>query len=228
MKGPKRKQVQILLCLLCFTLLLFLLHPAFGSERAVDAARTLRDRGMNPLMVTGIISMVPIFELRGGIPIGIAAFKQNPFLVYLFAVVFNIIPVLPILLFLNPLKRLLENLPVFRGFFRFLSMRAEKNRVLVERYEEFGLMLFVAVPLPVTGAWTGSLVAVLMGLKIGKSFLFISAGVLVAGVIVTLLTVLGRLGIMIAAALLLTFAAVYVANIIKSKAKGEINTAHNS
>jgi len=228
MKGLKREERRTLPYILCVVLFLLLVHPAFGSEQAVDTARTLRDRGIAPLMVTGIISMVPIFELRGGIPIGIAVFKKNPLLVYLIAVVFNIIPVLPILLFLNPLRRLVENFPVFRGLFRFLSLRAEKNRALVERYEEFGLMLFVAVPLPVTGAWTGSLVAVLMGLKIGKSLLFISGGVLVAGVIVTLLSVLGRLGIMIAAALLLTFTAVYVVNILRSRVKGKKLPSHDT
>jgi uncharacterized membrane protein len=228
MNDPKRKKGRTLLYILCVIFSLLLVHYALGSERAVEVARTLRDRGIGPLMATGIISMVPIFELRGGIPIGIALFKENPFLVYLISVVCNIIPVLPILLFLNPLRKLLENLPLFRGLFRFLTLRAEKNRALIERYEEFGLMLFVAVPLPVTGAWTGSLVAVLMGLKILKSFLFISAGVLVAGLIVTILTVLGRLGIILAAALLLIFAAVYVINILISNAKGEKNPSHDS
>ncbi|MBA7644440.1 hypothetical protein ES703_52184 [subsurface metagenome] len=80
-------------------------------------------------------------------------------------------------------------------------------------------MLFVAIPLPVTGAWTGSLVAVFMGLKIVKSFLFIAGGVLIAGVIVTLLTILGKAGIAAAAVILLTFSAVYVINIIKERRK---------
>jgi uncharacterized membrane protein len=197
-----------------------LLSPAFCSEKAIDTARSLEKRGVNPLLVTGLISMLPIFELRGGIPIGIALLKQHPALVYMVSVVFNVIPIFPILLFLNPLRRLLEKLPIFYGFFRFLSRRAEKNRALVERYEEIGLMFFVAIPLPVTGAWTGSLVAVLMGLKIGKSFLFILGGVLIAGIIVTFLTLLETLGIIIAAALLSIFALVYILKLLQAKRRG--------
>ena len=78
-------------------------------------------------------------------------------------------------------------------------------------------MLFVAIPLPVTGAWTGSLVAVVMGLNVVKSFLFISLGVLIAGVVVTLLTVLGTTGIILAVAILLTFIIVYTVNIIRKR-----------
>jgi uncharacterized membrane protein len=213
----KKKALLIILSLIASWTLL---SPAFCSEKAADTARSLEERGVNPLLVTGLISMLPIFELRGGIPIGIALLKQHPALVYLVAVVFNVIPILPILLFLNPLRRLLEKLPVFNSFFRFLSRRAEKNRALVERYEELGLMFFVAIPLPVTGAWTGSLVAVLMGLKIGKSFLFILGGVLIAGIIVTLLTLLETLGILLAAALLSIFALVYILKLLQARRKG--------
>lgn len=210
----KKKALLIILLLIASWALL---SPAFCSEKAFDTARSLEKRGVNPLLVTGLISMLPIFELRGGIPIGIALLKQHPALVYLVAVVFNVIPIFPILLFLNPLRKLLEKLPIFCGFFRFLSRRAEKNRALVERYEEIGLMFFVAIPLPVTGAWTGSLVAVLMGLKIGKSFLFILGGVLIAGIIVTFLTLLETLGIILAAALLSIFALLYILKLLQAK-----------
>jgi uncharacterized membrane protein len=207
-----------------FILLLVLLIPASAlpetaGDRAADTAHTLEERGFSPLLITGLISMVPIFELRGGIPVGIAALKQNPFLVYIIAVIFNLIPVIPVLLFLNPIKKLLENVPVFRGFFNFLTAKAEKNKMIVEKYEEFGLMLFVAIPLPVTGAWTGSLIAVVMGLKVMKSFLFISLGVIIAGIIVTLLTLLGTTGIVLAALIIAGFASFYVANILLERKK---------
>ena len=129
-------------------------------------------------------------------------------------------PIFPVLLFLNPVKRIFEKLPVFRGFFQFLSKKAERNKKLIEKYEELGLMLFVAIPLPVTGAWTGSLVAVLMGLKTVKSFLFITAGVFIAGIIVTLLTVLGKTGAALAAVLLLSFITLYIVNLLKERKKG--------
>jgi uncharacterized membrane protein len=198
-------------------ILLFVAVLAYSSERADDYARSMRERGLSPLFITGLISMLPIFELRGGIPVGIAVLHQNPFLIYPIAVVFNLIPVFPLLLFLNPIKRALERLPFFKRVFGFLTRRVERNRGLVEKYEELGLLLFVAVPLPITGAWTGSLIAVIMGLKREKSFLFISLGVIAAGVIVTMLAMLGVLGIALACAMLIIAIIVYTIKIIKSR-----------
>ena len=80
-------------------------------------------------------------------------------------------------------------------------------------------MLFVAIPLPVTGAWTGSLIAVAMGLKVMKSFLFISLGVIIAGIIVTLLTMLGTTGIVLAAVIIAGFVSFYVVKIILERKK---------
>ncbi len=217
MKLPPLFKKRIILLYFLSILLFSSALPTGAGEKAADAAHILKEKGISPLLVTGLISMVPIFELRGGIPVGIVVLKQNLFLVYLYAVLFNLIPVFPVLLLLNPVKRLLEKLPVFSRFFGFLTAKAEKNKKLIEKYEEFGLMLFVAIPLPVTGAWTGSLVAVVMGLNVVKSFLFISLGVLIAGVVVTLLTVLGTTGIILAVAILLAFIIVYTVNIIRKR-----------
>jgi uncharacterized membrane protein len=187
------------------------------SGRASRAAEVLRSRGIPPLLITGLIAMVPIFELRGAIPVGVALFKLDTFAVFAVAVLFNIIPVLPILLFLSPIRRFLERKGFLRGFFGYVEKRAEKNRSLVESYEELGLALFVAVPLPATGAWTGALIAVILGLKTLKSFLFVALGVLGAGVVVTLFTVLGRIGIVAASALLLGAIAVYVLKLMRAR-----------
>ncbi len=183
---------------------------SYGAESAEEYALGLTQRGMAPLLVTGLTSVLPIFELRGGIPVGILLFKLHPAAVYAACVLFNLVPVLPILFLLLPLKRALERIPLFRRFFDLLLRRVERNRRLIERYEEFGLLLFVAVPLPVTGAWTGSLIAVILGLKTAKSFLFIALGVLTAGVIVTVITLLGAIGVCIAAALLLAAVGIWI------------------
>ena len=201
MKLPSLFKKRIILLYFLSILLFSSVLPAGADEKAADAAHILKEKGISPLLVTGLISMVPIFELRGGIPVGIGVLKQNLFLVYLYAVLFNLIPVFPVLLLLNPVKRLLEKLPVFSRFFGFLTAKAEKNKKLIEKYEEFGLMLFVAIPL----------------LNVVKSFLFISLGVLIAGVVVTLLTVLGTTGIILAVAILLTFIIVYTVNIIRKR-----------
>jgi uncharacterized membrane protein len=202
-------------------LALFLLPAVLlGAADAGHFADGLRERGIPPLLVAGLISMIPIFELRGGIPVGIALFKLHPIAVYFTCVVFNLIPVLPILLLLSPIRRLLEKWPPFRGLFRFLRRKAERNQRIVERYEEMGLALFVGVPLPITGAWTGSLVAEILGLRVIKSFLFIAVGVGLAGIIVTMLTMLGKYGIIGALIILFTFGIVYIARIRKDRASG--------
>lgn len=214
-------RVKRRLFILVALLLLVQATPLFGAESAADYALSLKQRGVAPLLVTGLISMLPIFELRGGIPVGIAVMGQHPALVYPAAVLFNLIPVLPLLLFLNPLKRALERIPVFRKFFTLLVSRVDRNRWLIQRYEELGLLLFVAVPLPITGAWTGSFIATVMGLRVGTSFLFISLGVVCAGIIVTTITLLGRIGIVIASALLISAIAVWVVRFFKKKRETE-------
>ncbi|MFW6138434.1 MAG: COG2426 family protein [Spirochaetota bacterium] len=198
--------------------------PVLSADeiRAKQVARDLEQKGVSPILATGLISMLPIFELRGSIPVGIAVFKQPPLQVYTTAVVFNLIPVLPILLLLNPVRKVLGKTRLFRGVFHFLDRKAHQNKKLVEKYQEYGLMLFVSIPLPVTGAWTGSLVAVLMGLNPAKSFLFISLGVFTAGVVVSLLTLLGMWGAAAAACILLVFLWVYIASILKTRKKHQV------
>ena len=85
---------------------------------------------------------------------------------------------------------------------------------MIEKYEEIGLMFFVAIPLPITGAWTGSLAAYLLGLNLWKSILFIFLGVLIAGVVVSFLTSLKWLGAIIAAIALIY---VIISNYVKKR-----------
>ncbi|NIA22765.1 MAG: hypothetical protein GWP03_01145, partial [Proteobacteria bacterium] len=92
-----------------------------------------------------------------------------------------------------------------------------KRGKIIEEYKELGLMLFVAIPLPVTGGWTGSLVAVLLGLSFWKSLLYIFLGVCVASVIVTSLTLLGKLGAIIASVVLVLLIIISLIKIIIDK-----------
>jgi len=117
---------------------------------------------------------------------------------YIIAVIGNILPVPFILLFFNAISGFLSKVPVFERMLNWLFARTRRRGRLIERYERIGLVLFVAIPLPVTGAWTGSLAAVLLGMEFKKAFLSICIGVLIAGVIVTCLTLLGWVGAVIA------------------------------
>jgi uncharacterized membrane protein len=138
-----------------------------------------------------LFAMVPIFELRGAIPAGIWALKMNFALVFVLSVVGNLIPIIPILFLLKPASHWADNTKIGRKFFSWLFGRTRKRGDLVEKYEALGLMLFVAIPLPITGAWTGSVAAFLFRVRFRRALLAITAGVLIAGCIVTGLTLLG-------------------------------------
>ena len=130
------------------------------------------------------VSMLPVLELRAAIPIG-AATGMNIYECYFISVIGNILPVPFILIFI---KKIIEYMSVSKiAFFRkisdFLLKKAEKRSDKVNKYSLIGLFLFVAVPLPGTGGWTGALIAALMEMRFKKAFLSIDAGVMVAGLI---------------------------------------------
>ena len=133
------------------------------------------------------ISMLPIVELRGGIPAG-AAMGLSFWPVYLTCVLGNLLPVPFLILFAKKILEFLSTLPRIGGFFQKIIRRADQKAAEIGQYEKWGLFLFVAIPLPGTGAWTGSLIAVLFGMKPKKSLLFIFLGVLTAGLIMSLLS----------------------------------------
>ena len=134
---------------------------------------------------------LPISELRGAIPWAILKHHFPWYYAFLLAVIGNLLPVPFILLFLDTFSRLLSKIGIFEKMLHWLFERTRRRGKIINRYERIGLALFVAIPLPVTGAWTGSLAAVLFGLKFKHAFLSIFIGVLIAGVIVTCATLLG-------------------------------------
>ena len=137
------------------------------------------------------IAASPISELRGAIPIAIIQFHFPWHYALLLAIIGNLLPVLFLLLFLDPFSRLLSKISIFEKILHWLFERTRRRGKIINRYGWIGLALFVAIPLPITGAWTGSLIAVLFGLKFKHAFLSIFIGILIAGVIVTSLSLLG-------------------------------------
>lgn len=134
-----------------------------------------------------LCSLLPIIELRGAIPLG-AGLGLPWWQSYIFAVVGNMIPVPFILLFIRKILNWMERSKI--GFFNrlgsWINRKAEKNRPKIEKYSFWGVTLFVAIPLPVTGAWTGSLVAATINIKFWKALLSTLIGVTIAGVVMTL------------------------------------------
>lgn len=136
-----------------------------------------------------IISLMPILELRGGLLaaslLGVPALRA-----YIISIVGNIIPVPLILLFINRILLWMEDckIKMFRKISRWLHKKADKNKKSIERYGYLGLLLFVGIPLPGTGAWTGCLVAALLNMDRKKSFLATLAGIIMASIIMMLLS----------------------------------------
>jgi uncharacterized membrane protein len=132
-----------------------------------------------------IIAMLPILELRGSIPWAIAVAGLSWQEAYALSILGNMIPIVPILLLLGPVSERLRRWRFWDTVFTWLFNRTRRRSRLVERYESFGLFLLVAIPLPMTGAWTGALAAFLFGIRIRYSLPVIFLGVLAAGVVVT-------------------------------------------
>ena len=140
---------------------------------------------MRPELITLLLAMAPISELRGAIPY---AWSQgmNHVSAYILSVIGNSIPVIPLLLFLGPVSKFLRRFRLFDKFFSWWFSRTLRRSRLVEKYEALGLILFVMIPLPITGAWTGSVAAFLLGIRFRFAFPAIILGVLLAGIIVSL------------------------------------------
>jgi uncharacterized membrane protein len=139
-----------------------------------------------------IISAIPISELRGAIPVAMGIYGMEPLEAYFLSVIGNLIPVIPLLLFLEPVSNYLRRYRIFDIFFTWLFSRTRRNHT--DNFEKYGLLaltIFVAVPLPVTGAWTGCAAAFVFGIKFRHSFPAIAAGVMIAGIIVTAVTMTG-------------------------------------
>lgn len=128
------------------------------------------------------ISLLPIVELRGGIPAG-AAMGLPFWQVYLICVLGNLLPVPFIILFAKTILQKLATLPKIGPFFDRIIRRADQKAAEIAKYEKWGLFLFVAIPLPGTGAWTGSLAAAILRMRLLTAVLCITAGVLVSGLI---------------------------------------------
>ena len=129
-----------------------------------------------------VISMIPILELRGGL-LAASLLKIPEATAIPICVIGNIIPIPFILLFIKQIFKLLKKTRLFRGLIIKLENRAMKKSDKVKKYEFWGLVLFVGIPLPGTGAWTGALIASLLDIDIKKSSLAILVGICIATVI---------------------------------------------
>lgn len=140
------------------------------------------------MLMTFFVAMVPVIELRGAIPIGVAAGVDLPAAIII-SIIGNIVPVPIILLFIKKIFAWLSEHSAFmKKIVDKITARAESKTDAVRKGEFIGLMLFVGIPLPGTGAWTGALIAVLLDIEPKRAFKAITVGILMAAVIISFLT----------------------------------------
>ncbi len=152
---------------------------------------------MNRILLAVLLSMSPLSELRGGIPVALSTATSLSSAVNLaiLCILANMLIILPLFLFLDFLHVEFMKIPMYRRAFDFFIRRIQKRSRRLEtevgRYGYFALAVFVAIPLPITGAWTGTIISWLLGLDRKKSILAIAIGVLIAGIIVAAVTIIG-------------------------------------
>lgn len=142
---------------------------------------------ISPRIATFFTAMIPIGELRASIPIALSTYGMNIFETYVISVLGNMVPVVAILWILEPVSRfLMSRSKLFNRFFTWLFNHTRKSHSKrFEKYEGFALIGFVGIPLPITGGWTGALIAFVFGIPPKRALLHIFIGVLIAGIIVT-------------------------------------------
>lgn len=147
-------------------------------------------KGVSPEVVTVILGALPISEVRGAIPAALAM-KLTPASAFLYSVLGNSIIIVPTLLLLEPVSKRMRAFKAWRKFFDWLFEKTRSKGDIVERYEALGLAIFVAIPLPMTGAWSGCIAASLFKIKFRYAFTAIFLGVIIAACIVMAISLFG-------------------------------------
>jgi uncharacterized membrane protein len=134
-----------------------------------------------------IISLMPILELRGGL-LAASLIGLDPIPSYIISVIGNILPVPFILWFMGSILKWMKQTKKLKKIANWLDKKVEKNRSKIEKFGFFGLVLFVGIPLPGTGAWTGCLVASVLEMDKKKSFIATMIGIIMASIIMMLIS----------------------------------------
>ena len=159
-----------------------------------EVCRTIQEfltaHGIPDWLVVFIISLCPILECRLGMFTAIVLLQMNPFVGFVISFLGNILPIPFILLLINKIFELLKKIPYVKIPIIWLEEKTLKKKDKIDKYGIWGLLFFVAIPLPGTGGWTGALLASLLHLDRKKSFGIIAIGVFIAGLIITILSLL--------------------------------------
>ena len=154
----------------------------------MDLITWLTDAFFGQMTFTALVSMIPVIELRGGIPFGVALGLTH-WEAWLAAVIGNMIPLPFIIVYIRRIFQWLRrNIPRLDRFVDKLETKAHLNGRKVTKYKYLGLMIFVAIPLPGTGGWAGALVAAFLDMPLRRAIPTLFLGVLIAGFLVTGIT----------------------------------------
>jgi uncharacterized membrane protein len=134
-----------------------------------------------PELIVVIISAMPILELRGGLPIAYAYYEFSLLKALLLSILGNLLPIIPLLFLFQPISNWLMRFKVYEKLYSWLYKRTIKKSGNVEKYGAIGLILFTAIPLPTTGAYSACVAAGIFAIRFKYAFLAISAGVVIAG-----------------------------------------------
>ena len=155
---------------------------------SVNLMQWLTDTMAGEFTLTMLVSMLPVVELRGGIPFGVAA-GLPVWAAFIAAVIGNLIPVPFIIVYIRRVFQWMrKRLPRLNGLVDALEHKAHLKGRKVTKYKYLGLIVLVAVPLPGTGAWTGSLAAAFLDMPLRKAIPAVIAGVIIAGIAISILT----------------------------------------
>jgi len=142
------------------------------------------------LLYIFLISMVPLIEQRGAIPVGIIGYHITPMLVFIVSLLGSFVPAPFIFLFFNKILAWMKTVKKLDWFTNFVDKKIQKGSKDMEKYKEIGLIAFVGVPLPTTGLWTGSAIAAFLGMNFKKSMICVFLGGVISAAIITALSVL--------------------------------------
>lgn len=154
----------------------------------MDIMQWLTQTPAGEFCFTVLVSMIPVVELRGGIPFGVTA-GLPVWAAFIAAVIGNLIPVPFIIVYIRRIFQWMRRrMPRLNGMVDKLERKAHLKGQRVTKYKYLGLAVFVAIPLPGTGAWTGSLAAAFLDMPLRKAIPSVIAGVLIAGMAISILT----------------------------------------
>ncbi|MBC8526145.1 MAG: small multi-drug export protein [Candidatus Cloacimonetes bacterium] len=211
------KRIIFIIILLIFLPAVYFGESEVKSEKEAKFSSFLENKNFSDEVIVISLATLPIFELRGAIPWAIHYYNMTWYKTYILAIIGNFLPIPIILLILKYGLNFLSRVPLFKSFFEWIFARTRKKGAIVQKYRSLGLIIFVMIPLPITGAWTGSIAAYLFGINFVPSLICIFIGICLAGVIVTILSLFGILGAVIATLALITIFILWIINNIRKR-----------